>query len=424
MQSRNNLAIVLILLFNANSALANDPAVFRDQIFTASVRTVQLYVNPLPLSDAVIPLNGPSQLHLAFDDLEGDKKNYFYTLILCNYDWTPSDLNPFGYLEGFQQQEIITFSFSFNTYQHFTHYDLQFPNADIRITKSGNYVLKVYADNDPGKVVLTRRFIVFESNLQVITDVHQPLSAKYSRTHQEVDFSLNYSGMSISNPQNDIHVLLMQNFRWDNAISNLSPLFQRSNQLDYNYEMENAFEAGKEFRNFDTRTIRYRTEHVKEIKTSNDVTDILLFSDEVRAGTPYFFRRDIDGKFLPATQDYPEEALQADYVWVYFTLPFDYPVKEGKIYLFGKFTDWQLLPDFQMQWNPKLFAYEAKAYLKQGYYEYEYIYSDNNGNAETDLIEGNSYETQNTYQVFVYYRPFGARYDQVIAYKATDSFNK
>lgn len=403
----------------------DDNPVYQDRIFQPNIKTVQLYVDPIILSDPIIPLNGNSKLHLEFDDLNGDKRNYYYTFIHCNFDWTRSDLNEFDYIQGFREQEIIDFQFSFTTLQTYTHYEVLFPNDDVQLTKSGNYILMVYADNDPDQPVLTRRFIIFSSKAEVLTNVHQPYDPKYTNGYQEVDFTVRYNGMNISNPLQDVKVLLMQNFRWDNAITGLKPLFMKPYQLEYSYDLVNAFPAGKEFRYFDTRSIRYRTDHVQEIRATNRQTDIYLFPDQSRADEPYVFHTDINGKYIPGIIEGINQKAEPDYTWVYFTLPFDYPLVNTNLFVLGKLTDWKLTDEFMMHYEPSHHLYTCKAYLKQGYYEYEYVAAEKGSDRVSgDLMEGNAYETENTYQLLVYYRSFGSRYDEVIAYKATDSFNR
>ncbi|HUM48042.1 MAG TPA: DUF5103 domain-containing protein [Chitinophagales bacterium] len=415
-----------IVMNTFNTANAQDDVpVYQDQIFVPNIKTVQFYVDPIILSDPVIPLNGASQLHLEFDDLNGDKRNYYYTVIHCNFDWTPSELSEFDYLTGFREQDIITFEFSFTTRQTYTHYEVLFPNENMRVTKSGNYILKVYADNDPDQPIITRRFVVFSSKAEVITNVHPPFDAKFTNTWQEVDFTVRYNGLSIANPITDVKVLLMQNFRWDNAIAYLQPLFMKPYQLEYSYDMENAFPGGKEFRYFDTRSIRYRTDRVRELNFDKPQTEVILFPDEPRIDEPYIFHTDINGRYVPGIVEGFNQKAEPDYTWVSFFLPFNYPLQNISVFALGKFSDWKLSDEFMMHYNPSRHGFEGRAYLKQGYYEYEYVTAEKGtGNITPDILEGDSYETENTYQVFVYFRAFGSRYDEVIAYKVTDSFNR
>lgn len=418
-------ATLLAVTFFTRAYCTDDIPYYQDQVFVPNIRTVQLYVDPIQLSDPVIPLIGTAQLRLEFDDLNGGNVNYYYTIIHCNFDWTKSELNEFDYLRGFREQDILNFEYSFTSDQSYTHYDVTFPNEHIGMTKSGNYILLVYAEHNPDIPLITRRFVVFSNKVEVITNVHPPFDARYTQTHQEIDFTIRYNGFSISNPITDIKVLLMQNFRWDNAIAHLKPLFMKPYQLDYTYDMDNAFPAGKEFRYFDTRSIRYRTDRVREIRFDKKQTEVVLFPDEPRADEPYLYHSDINGKFLPGIVEGFNQKAEPDYTWVYFFLPFDYPLRNTSLYIFGKLTDWKLSDEFMMHYNADYHVYEGRAYLKQGYYDYEYITAEKGtGSITNDLLEGDSYEAENTYQVLVYLRTFGSRYDEVIAYKVTDTFNR
>lgn len=420
------IGLLWLLTLNSQHVSAQDDiTVYQDQVYVPNIKTVQLYVDPLLLSDPIIPLKSTVQLHLEFDDLNADKRNYYYTFIHCNFDWSRSELNEFDYLVGFREQEINTYEFSFTALQTYTHYEVLFPNENVQLTKSGNYLLKVYADNDPDHPIITRRFVIFSSKADIVTNVHQPFDPKFTFQYQEIDFSIRYNGLTISNPINDVKVLLMQNFRWDNAIANLQPLFMKPYQLDYSYDLVNAFPAGKEFRYFDTRSIRYRTEHVRELNFEGKQVEVILFPDEPRADEPYEFYADINGKFIPGIFEGFNQNAEPDYTWVNFTLPVDYPLKNLDVFITGQVSDWKLSSQFMMQYEPGKHAYTCRAYLKQGYYEYEYVTVEK-GSAQVagDLFEGDAYETENTYQLLVYYRSFTSRYDEVIAYKATDSFNR
>lgn len=415
---------VLLLLLIPFFSVGQEPEVYQDKIYADNIRTVQLYVDPLMLTDPIIPLRSTTQLRLAFDDLEGGKKNYYYTIIQCNYDWTASVLSPFDYLNGFQEQDIPDYEFSFNTSQEYTHYSLLFPNRYITITKSGNYIIKVYLDSDPEQVVLTKRFIVFDGLAQIYSEIRPAEDVALSRSYQQVNFTISYRGLPVSNPLAELKVALMQNFRWDNMITDVTPQFMKPEMLEYYYTTKTSFPAGKEFRYFDMRTTRYQTDRVRALSEKDHSFLFTLFNDDIRNNQPYLYRQDVNGKFIPGTLDYFNQEAQSEYAWVTFTLPVDYPLKGGKVFLFGQFTGWQLLPLYEMHYNSDASAYKTTLYLKEGYYEYIYRFVSSDADAPAELIEGNDYEAENTYQILVYFRPFGARYDQVIAYKATDNFNR
>jgi hypothetical protein len=281
----------------------------------------------------------------------------------------------------------------------------------------------VFENNNPDEIILTRRFMVVDSKVTISSEVHRSAEVSTMQSHQEIDFSINTVGMQVMNARSEVKTVLMQNFRWDNAITDLQPLFIRNEILDYHYNTANSFAALKEFRRFDTRSIRYRTERIVDIVNKGQVTEATVQPEEPRAGLPYFFEKDANGKFVTGIYEGSEPQIEADYVLVHFFLISNYPGEEP-VYLFGKLTDWQCLPAFRMHYNAAYRAYELSVLLKQGYHEYVYASPLKNGEINAELWEGNSHETENAYQILVYYRPFGERYDQLIGYKATDTFNR
>jgi hypothetical protein len=77
-----------------------------------------------------------------------------------------------------------------------------------------------------------------------------------------------------------------------------------------------------------------------------------------------------------------------------------------------------------MRYNNESGMYETSLYLKQGYYDYTYITTDmNGGNPSLESTEGNSWETENNYTILVYYRPLGARADELIGYTRINSLS-
>jgi hypothetical protein len=69
-----------------------------------------------------------------------------------------------------------------------------------------------------------------------------------------------------------------------------------------------------------------------------------------------------------------------------------------------------------MTYNEETAQYEAIVKLKQGYYSYQYLMVDENGKTSFVPTEGNFYQTQNQYQVLVYYRSRTDRSDRLIGY--------
>ncbi|HEU4717121.1 MAG TPA: DUF5103 domain-containing protein, partial [Bacteroidia bacterium] len=257
---------------------------YEDKIYVPEIKTVVLSPDPSVLAPPVISLNSTDVLYLSFDDLGADFKTYTYTLIHCTAKWEPSNALVSEYLDGFAQNPITDYQYSRSTLQKYTHYSASFPNENVKLTKSGNYLLKVYTDNDEDSIVFTRRFLVYENNVTVDASVHAATIVSDRNFKQEVDFNIGYNQADIANPYSQIYPVILQNFRWDNAISGLQPQFVKDGQLVYDYDDVNVFSGGNEFRNFDTRSLRYKSERVEDIeKDSNNLYHVYLLPDDKRA---------------------------------------------------------------------------------------------------------------------------------------------
>ncbi|MFI5218266.1 MAG: DUF5103 domain-containing protein [Bacteroidia bacterium] len=395
---------------------------YENYIYNNNIKTVVLERSDAPLTDPVIEKNTTDRLILTFDDLGSDLKNYSYTFIHCNSDWTPSNIITSQYLPGFFDDRILDYDYSFNTKQTYTHYSLVFPNQNLNPVLSGNYILKVFETDYPDSVIITRRWMIFEDKVQIDARVKRATIIADRYTKQEIDFSIFHPLLEIQNPFNDIKVVLTQNGRWDNAITNLKPLYLKDKLLDYNYDEENVFNGGNEFRTFDIRPLKFQTQYIKGIIEDSTGYHVYVADELSRAFLVYAIWDDINGKFLNVIYEDRESDTEADYATVHFKLKMPDPVYKGTPYIFGGLTDWRILKEAKLKYNYDNLSYETSLYLKQGYYNYEYVVL-NDGTSDIDetLIEGNHFETENDYAIFVYHRPIGGRYDQLVGWKKLNS---
>ena len=395
---------------------------YEDFVYNENIKTVMLSQVGFELSAPIIRLNTEDKLLLQFDDLNRDVQEYFYTYIHCSAKWTPSDLLHSQYLSGFPDDRITDYSFSFNTLQPYTHYRLVVPNSNLLPLISGNYLLLVFSDNDKSKPVLSKRFMITDTKLNVQAAVHRASVIDDRDTKQKIDFSIYYDNYEISNPFGDINVVILQNDRWDNAITNLKPLFLKENQLDYTYETGNDFNAGNEYRNFDIRSLRYLSEHVRKIITDSALAQVYLFDDESRSYKRYSTEFDLNGYYSIKTYDGKNDELEADYAWVHFNLPYDFERTDGNFYVFGMFSQNQCTTLNKMIYDSERNEYRTSILLKQGYYNYIYVFlEDANSTVDETTIEGNHYETENDYTILVYHRPIASRYDHLVGIKKINS---
>ncbi|MGE0566474.1 MAG: DUF5103 domain-containing protein [Bacteroidia bacterium] len=415
-------------LFCQSDDYVNDKALRYDDVnYKKNIKTVQIHGSEWEFSLPLIELNSQEKIELSFDDLDADQKQYSVTFVHCNADWTPSDLMISEYMEGFFDLNLLNFSFSINTLQKYTHYSFTFPTQNVKFTKSGNYIAYIYVNGDKEDIVLSRRFMVFENKLNIGASIRQSVGGTNQYADQQIEFTVNYGNLKVINPTKDIKIVLMQNNRWDNAKTNLTPTFLGPNELTFSMNEAAVFNGGNEFRFFDLRSLRVYSERLKEMyKDENNVNHVVLTPDENRKTKSYLFYNDINGAFLIKNRDVQgNQDIEADYAFVKFFLPYPTPETSGNFYILGKLTDWRLSKANQMTYNYKRFGYECELYLKQGYYNYMIVLGkDGKLAGDETFLEGSHWDTENDYVIYVYYRQVGTYYDQLVGIKKMNSLKK
>lgn len=398
----------------------------KEKIYSSTYRnniaSVLLHKKNLDLSDPVIRLNTNEFFEFHFDVLDEDFENFQYKIIHCNENWNKSDLDQMEYIDGFNDNFIENYNQSFSTTQQYVHYSVEFPNENLRLIKSGNYVIAVYPENKPEEILITHRFFVTENNIQVQPNVRYPenLDDKYYK--QEIDFNLFFSPNLIINPFSNLKVTIEQNHRLDNSCKYLKPNYAKQNELIFNSNEEVVFEGGNEYRHIDLTTIRNKTDRVFKIDSDKDKYRVYLISDNKRTYQKYLEYQDINGRFLIKTIDQTDHHLESEYMEVHFSIPYGDPFKDGDLYLYGGFTNWGIQPKYKMNYNYTTRSYEGTAYLKQGYYNYTYLFqSDKSKTAKMSTIEGTHFDTENEYIFKVYYTDPGDFYDRLLLYYIVNS---
>ena len=161
------LLYILFLISITQAAFAQSPQ-YDNQVFMSGIKTVELYNTKKEQSFPLIELNSREQLQLAFDDLHGSSRNFYYTVEHCDETWNSSNLPTTEYLQGFTEDQIRDYNYSSSTVQKYTHYQAKFPNDNIVPKIPGNYILKVYEDGDQSKMVLTMRFYVLAPKVSLM----------------------------------------------------------------------------------------------------------------------------------------------------------------------------------------------------------------------------------------------------------------
>lgn len=396
---------------------------YEDHIYSPTVHTVQLFKQGFELAPPLIELGGQDPLVLRFDDLQPDLQNYSYTVVHCAADWTPSDLMPGQYLTGAMSDYIPSGRQSYNTLQPFIHYEVEIPNGMMQMTRSGNYLLKVYRDSDEEDLVLTRRFMVVEQKVQIEARVLATRNVDLRDAAQQVDLTVRHPGLFIQDPFSDLHVVMVQNMRWDDARTGFKPRFVRDNELVYDFPEQGLFMGANEYRNFDLKNLRFATRNVARIDPGigAEVYSAFLIPEQKRNIRVYDNQPDINGKFLVRNDMVEGDPLGADYVNVHFALPLSAPLMD-EVFVYGGFSDMQCRKEFRMTWSAERNMYELKALLKQGFYDFTFATLPRGAKAaDITAIEGSHYQTENDYLVLVYLTDHQQRCDRLVGMRFLNS---
>ena len=416
--------LVIILCFACCiNTFSQHKAPFRTHPFKPEIKTLTIR---LIKDDAVIHLERPyltlgdeNRLEIAFDELSHLTHHYTYTVIHCNADWTESGLMSSEYLHGFTTLDIDDYIFSETTQQLYTHYRFEFPNEDMTPMVSGNYVIKIYEDYNPDNVVATVCFCIVEPMIAINADLHSHTAIELSGRYQQLDLDIDFRDYYVQNPD-QITLVVQQNGRWDNLVYNPKPSFIESNKLRYINNKALIFEGGNEFRTFDTYSQYIFGNGVDRIVFDHRDYHALLFpSENLAKNAHYMSVEDADGQYIINAERAGDDSdYKADYMYVHFLLPSSEPWFDGGLFISGDLTYNELSAQNRMQYSYEDKAYYYTAYLKQGGYNFQYLFVPKGEyTATTQRTEGSFWQTQNEYAIYVYHRPFGSRYDHLIGIK-------
>ncbi|MFO7745527.1 MAG: DUF5103 domain-containing protein [Psychroflexus sp.] len=376
------------------------------------IKTIEFFGSTDKFSGTpIISIN--ETLNLKFDDLTAAENDYYYEIEHYNFDWTRSKLSKNEYLEGFDNIRLFDFRNSFTTLQPYTHYQLSLPNENTKRFKvSGNYMLYIY--NTDKQLLFSRKFIVYENLVNVDLTIRRSRDLDVIDKKQVVNFEIGREDFFFRNPEQTVKTVVVQNNDFSTAIYNLKPQFTQGNTLIYRYNDESSFWGGNEYLNFDNKDIRQGTSRVERVEL-NDLYNSYLFPDFVRYGRAYTFNPDINGAFRINSIQGSDIDIESEYARVHFTLQNFKKLNGGEVHLYGRFNnyvldDTTLMKPSKTQRN----ILTNELLLKQGFYNYKYVFLDKNGDFIEGFISGNHDITENDYQVIVYYRDVGARYDRVI----------
>ena len=388
----------------------------RHEIMSDHIATLQVVADNDWLTMPVIRLNSGQRIHIEFDDLTHQYNRYAYKVIHCEADWTESEeLFESDYIEGFADGNTIDdMEESLNTNQLYTHYSLTLPNEHCRLKMSGNYKVEVYDDNDDSEPMLTACFMVVEPVMTVRMEVTPNTDIDVNKSHQQVSMEVGYNGLQVLQPERQIHTVVLQNGRWDNARLNAKPQYTMADGLRWDHNRDLIFDAGNEYRKFEVLDTDHPTLGIDRIRWDGKQFHAFVFADEPRPN--YLYDEDANGAFYIRNSDNIENNRISDYVQVHFQLMCPQPVS-GDVYVNGVWTNDRFLEQYRMEYDYGSSSYQLTLPLKMGYYSYQYVMLDADGFAQVMPTEGSFFQTENEYYALVYYRQQGGRTDRLVGYQ-------
>lgn len=388
--------------------------------YASNIRTVRTLVNGSWEEPPVMMLGGGNNIEISFDDLQHEYVRYTYRITHCNADWTPSLLHDGDYMTGINGVSVIDdYEPSMNTEMLYIHYQFYLPNENHKLLLSGNYKVDIFSDDDDNHPVATACFSILEPKVGVEVKVSGNTDIDTYQTHQQVDFNINYPALNVINPESEFIPVVRQNRRWDNHVTNLKPTYLRNHQLVYTHNQTLIFHAGNEFRRFYTLDKYVPTMRIDKIRFEDPYYHAYIYEDlQLKS---YKYDEDQNGRFVIRNSDNKYNDTESDYFYTHFTLKMP-QVAGGNMYIHGDFSGGQFTKDYQMEYNLIDHQYELVLPLKQGSYNYQYLFvGDDSSVGQTAPSEGDFYQTENEYSIYIYHRPFGGRYDKLVGF-ATQKF--
>ena len=380
------------------------------QVFSPNVRTLTLTVNDDPTLPPCLPLGGRQHIDIEWDEMSHDYKRYRYHIDHVDWNWQPTDeLFESDYMEGLNDQLIEDFEKSFNTTQLYTHYRLRIPNKGLRLRLSGNYRVCIYEEDERDEPVLEARFCVYEREAGIVAQLSTDTDVDFNGSHQQMTLSVSFGGLQVYNPEQELKVIVMQNRRWDCKVENLVPNIRKQGGIEFTHNPALIFPAGNEYHRFEIIDVHQAAVGVDRMDWEEPYYHATLCP--ARVDHAYSYVEDQNGVYVPRSADDVDVWTTAEYVVVHFFLQSP-RLEGGDVYVSGWWAGQTFNSDCRMDYDDVRHEYHAAILLKQGYYSYEFIQKD----GLTSRTMGSFYETENEYQVLVYYRRGGARYDRLAGY--------
>ncbi len=416
---------LLVLLLVTNLAFCQDDVSrlpYRTQVYSDDIKTLRVFIKGNELSYPVMELNGDNSIMVEFDLLSDEATNYSYTIKHCDDNWYESNIFLDMFTDGFEENTIDNYRFSENTLVKFVNYKIVFPNEDVNLKLSGNYVVIIFESDKKENIVATACFSVYEPLVNVVAEVTRPIDIDNANSGQELRFTVQHNNFPINDPFSEISVRILQNNNPNAVLTDIKPVFVRNNELVYNFEGQNTFKAGNEFRMFSTTDLKLLGNNIYSVNYADSLYVFQFHADERRSYKKYFWHEDTNGRYVIFANNRQYQSVEADYTLNKFYLKCEHPILDSKLYVTGEFCNWNTLSENELFYNFNEKAYMRSILMKQGVYSYEYVCQNIYTNKlDETIIDGSHYQTENNYLIFIYYKQLTDNYNRLIGFQVVNS---
>lgn len=402
-------SLISCLYFGLNPIYAQ-----RHEIFSPHIASLQVVAGDNWQAMPIIELNGSDCINISFDELSHTYHRFAYQIEHCDADWkTSENLFESDFVDGFAEGNMIEYNAqSINTNQIYTHYSLSIPNDKCKLKISGNYKVTIVDENDNSSPIVKAYFMVTENVVSPSFSITTNTDIDINQSHQQIGMKMSYGNLRVTNPNTQIKTVLLQNRRWDNAVYNAKPQYIQVDGLMWEHCRSFIFDAGNEYRKFEILDPTHTTMGLERVGWDGKQYHAWIWPDEPR--TNYIYDEDANGSYFIRNSNNIGNDTESDYVITHFRLasprlPYD-------VYINGDWTHGQFSDRYNMEWNGTDNIYELSIPLKLGYYNYQYLFIDNEGLTHIVPSEGNFYQTENSYQALIYYRGLGERTDRLVGF--------
>ena len=387
-------------------------AVFAQDIV---IKSLQAYSgnDQLSLPMAVISKEAKKNLTIEFDVAAVSEPNLVIEFRFCDINWTPYS-NAFLYNQGHNTSRVLWFeTIRIPNSGADYHYKGSFPDFDVTFPFPGKWIFIIRDSMYKDKIYQQGAFYVVHSSLPLRTNIKRETFEGQMQTPVELNrvFSMDLSFVLPDSlfPSYVTGAEIVENRKFLNA-------FQIGR---INTGLRNFYYDGGHNFTFNARDIQpgngYRKLNIRDKGKYNFPSTNAQFNGIELSRFYNMIHHDLVGGSL--IMDYRNEYAQ--YLKVKFRLKV--PENTGrKIFLTGSFTNWLVLPEFEMKNENGLYTLDVE--LKRGEYDYQYVLADIVNDRVTNIdwcsLEGNFWETDNDYHIFVYYNtPDKGGYNKIIGYK-------